>query len=117
MLLDIFFHLNLILSYCFEIEFEEDDLADPYDLYDRFKRSGFLYEFLNALDESEYNELFNDLQALAGIIQESDNTIAGILSQIFKDTPDIIEKIQNAIKEINPETIVSLKDYLEEKRS
>ena len=61
--LDLFFELNLVYMYT-NITFTEKQREDEFKLYDNLKSNGFFELFYNALDETEYNDLLDQLTLL-----------------------------------------------------
>lgn len=86
LLLDVFFHLNLVYLYT-NLEFSEEDREDELNIYDELWNSGFFEYFLSVLPETEYNFLF---EALENILKEENAynlSTAGLISSLIEDLP------------------------------
>ena len=83
---DIFFHLHLVYMYT-DIEFSDEDRANEENLYDKLVNSGFMLEFLHALDEEEYDVLFSYLQSLIKDNMKYRNSAAAVIQSLIQDLP------------------------------
>lgn len=125
LLLDVAFSLNLVYMYS-NIEFSAEDREDEFKLYDELVSSGFMEEFLNHIEDSEYEFLLEMLEEQVKTDKEMDMSTAGIVNSLITDLPaaaqaaaDLVdsfdkEKFQEvtnfakAIREIDNPKIVSL---------
>ena len=79
--IDFYFHLYLVYLYT-DIDFPEEDVNEP-QLYDELKSSGFMSAFLAAMDENEYNELFDLLQEVKEQKNIYNTSIGGVAENIM----------------------------------
>lgn len=93
--LETFFHLNLILMYCQSIDYSDEDIADPLKLYDIYKDSGLLDIIIDAIEDEEYNELWNDLNALVEEKTKYNLSVMGIMNKIQLELPSMVEQLKN----------------------
>lgn len=105
--LDIYFHLHLIYMYS-NLSFTDKQKEDELKLYDCLKSSGFMYHFMNAIDDDEYNYLFEMMQDTINNYRTYRNTAAAVLQSIIQDLPknaqiaaDIVDSFdKNKFKEV-----------------
>lgn len=84
--LDIYFHLHLIYMYT-NLSFTDKQKEDELKLYDCLKSSGFIYQFMNTLDDEEYNYLFEMMQDTVNDYMNYKNTAGAVLQSIIQDLP------------------------------
>lgn len=86
LLLDMYFHLNIIFCYT-DLEFSDEDLGDLMALYDRLESHGFISEIISAMDSDEYKNLVDYLEIMKKEKLEYKNTAAAVLRGIIQDLP------------------------------
>ena len=86
-MLDMYFHLNMVYLYS-NITFTEKQKENEPKLYDAMVSSGFMAAFLQAMDEDEYNAVFNDLQRVRASREKYDLSTAAIVKSLIVDLPE-----------------------------
>lgn len=86
LLLDMYFHLNIIMCYT-DLEFSDEDLSDMMNLYDRLESNGFINEIIEAMDQDEYKNLLDYLDIMKEENLKYKNTAAAVISRIVEDLP------------------------------
>lgn len=86
LLVDTYFHLYLVYLYT-NISFTDKQKDNEMKLYDALKSNGFFEEFLGAMNEDEYNELYNYIEETMEMNLEFKNTAGAVLQTIIQDLP------------------------------
>lgn len=110
LLLDIYFHLNLVYCYT-NVEFSQEDRKDELKLYDELKSSGFLDSFLISMEKEEYDTLLGFLTKMVETSMEYNTTAASIIKSIINDLPknaEIAAKFVENFDEENYKNVVRL---------
>lgn len=84
--LEIYFNLHLIYMYS-NLSFTEKQKEDELKLYDTLKCNGFIDEFLKAMNEEEYQELFDMLLELVEKKEKYKLSIIPIINKITNEIP------------------------------
>lgn len=84
--LEMYFHLHLIYLYT-NLSFTDKQKEDESKIYDSLKSSGFIYQFLNELNDDEYNFLFEMLEETKNELMSYKNTTGSIIKNIIQDLP------------------------------
>ena len=85
LLLDVYFHLNIIYLYT-DIEFTDEDREDELELYDILETNGIIDEVVKILGD-EYKDLRDLLDDMKFNHLNYDNTAAAVLRRIITDLP------------------------------
>lgn len=97
-----FFCLNIVYLYT-NIEFDVDDRVNEGALYDNLIVSGLMDEILEALEEEEYNVLYELLKSTLEAEQSYRSTAAAIISKLIDDLPRNAEAARKTIDDIDKE--------------
>lgn len=84
--LDIYFHLHLVYMYT-NLSFTDKQKEDELKLYDCLKSSGFIYQFMNTLNDDEYSYLFEMMQDTVSDYMNYRNTAGAVLQSLIQDLP------------------------------
>lgn len=84
--LDMYFHLHLVYMYT-NLSFTDKQREDESKLYDCLKSNGFIYQFMNVLEDEEYNYLFEMMQDVVDWRMSYRNTAAAVLQSLIQDLP------------------------------
>ena len=109
-LLTFYFELNLIYMYT-NISFTEKQREDEFKLYDSLKSNGFFEQFFQAINEDEYNELFEQLNAIKNTNVMNRNSIGGILNKLIDDLPANAEAAAKIVESFDPNQFKSVVDF------
>ena len=109
-LLEMHFHLNLILMYS-NIEFSEEDLKDKYKLYDELESSGFIDIFVAHMEANEYNYLTRILDKLVASKMEYKKSISSLYDKAMNDLPQQVEEAKKLIEGIDLSEFENLQTF------
>ena len=112
LLLDAFFHLNIVLCYT-DIVFSPEDMEDKLDLYDRLRTSGLLELILSNMNPKEYSELYQFLIETIEKVEKYSNTAVGLLKSAMINLPDNAKKAVDIFKNLDPAQFKQLADIAE----
>ena len=101
-LLDVYFHLNLIYLYT-DLEFSDEDKADALALYDILDSNGVLDAVIANMDESEYNNLREMIMVMRDRHLSYDGSAAAVLSRIVQDLPKNAAAAKEIVDSFDPE--------------
>lgn len=110
LLVDMYFHLNLIYLYS-NISFTEKQKEDEFKLYNALESSGFLSQFLAAMDEEEYNACFEYLNQVKESRTAYQHSTAGIVKSMIVDLPSNAAAAASLLKDFDEtqfENVLSL---------
>ena len=110
--LDMFFHLNLVYLYT-NLSFTEKQKENESKLYDCIKSSGLLDNILNALNEDEYDELYNMLMVIKTDSMKYKTTAAAILSNFTNSLPKNAEAAAKIVENFDPEKFKQVINFAE----
>lgn len=108
--LNLFFELNLVYMYT-NISFTEKQREDEFKLYDTLRSNGFFELFYEALDDKEYEELFDQIAELKITMEKSKNSIAGVISNIIEDLPVNAEAAAKIVENFDPSQFQAVVDF------
>ena len=90
------------IIYCTNIEFTDEEKADPIKIYDELQNAGLLEKIIEVLpDYWDYNYAHGLVDARIGFI--------GFLNRISEQLPAYVEQLQNELKNISPELLEKIK--------
>lgn len=110
--LDIYFHLHLVYMYT-NLSFTDKQKEDELKLYDCLKSSGFIYQFMNALDDDEYNYLFEMMQDTVNDYMNYRNTAGAVLQSIIQDLPRNAQVAADIVDSFDKEKFKAVVDFAE----
>lgn len=103
LLLEIFFHLNILYLYT-DINFSEEDRLDQMELYDILENNGIIDNVIAIMEENqEYTNLRNLLIQQLKRREKYKGSAAAIIESLVLGLPKNIDVIQNLMKDWNPE--------------
>jgi len=86
------------IIYCTNIEFTDEEKADPIKIYDNLQNAGLLEKIVETLpDYWDYNYAHGLADARTGII--------GWLNRVAKQIPEYVEQLQGELKNLPPELL------------
>lgn len=111
LLLDAFFHLNIVYLYT-DIEFSAEDRADELELYDKLENSGIIDNVIAIIEETEeYTNLRNMfMQQLERNIKYKESA-AATLRSFVQDLPKSAEAAKNIVDNFNPDDYKNVVDF------
>ena len=99
--LDMYFHLNLIYMYT-NINFTDKQKEDESKLYDTLKSNGFIDAFVNAINEDEYDDLYNFLLETEDKIVDYKQSVPSLVQGLINDLPKQAEAMKNIMDNFDP---------------
>lgn len=86
------------IMYCTNIEFTDEEKADPIKIYDELQNAGLLEKIVETLPEYwDYNYAHGLADAKSGFI--------GWLNRFVEQLPTYVEQLQKELKNISPELL------------
>lgn len=110
--LDVFFHLNLVYMYS-NLTFTDKQREDELKLYDALNSSGFMANFIEAMDENEYNACFETIESIAQNMMEYKSTAGAVLQSLINDLPRNAAAAAQFVDGFDPEKFKAVKAFAE----
>lgn len=110
LLLDMFFHLHIIMCYT-DLEFSDEDLEDMMALYDKLESNGFINEIIEAMNQDEYKNLLDYLNIMKKENLEYNNTAAAVISRIIEDLPAKMAEVKDILDQFDPSKYEEVKNF------
>lgn len=111
-LLDAYFHLNLIYLFT-DIIFDEEDRVDELKLFDELRAKGILMAVIDCIPKDLYQELFNYVQSYADKKELFYRSATYNLTQILTILPNTINQLVEAAKNFDVEKYLNVKRFAE----
>lgn len=111
-LLDAYFHLNLIYLFT-DIIFDEEDRADELKLYDELRDKGILMAVIECIPKDLYQELFNYVQSSVEKKELFYRSATYNLTQMLTILPDTINQLVEAARNFDIEKYLNVKRFAE----
>lgn len=108
--LNLYFELNLVYMYT-NISFTEKQREDEFKLYDTLRSNGFFELFYEALDDKEYEELFDQIAELKVTMEKSRGSVAGVIANIIEDLPANAEAAAKIVENFDPSQFQAVVDF------
>ena len=109
-LLDMFFHLNLVYMYT-DILFSEEDREDPAKLYDELRISGFMDEFLKLVNEDEYQELIDNIEEIKESRTNYEANLSSIVGKFIDDLPANAKAALDIVNNFDKDKFSAVQDF------
>lgn len=101
-LLDMYFHLNIIYLYT-DINFSDEDKKDEFALYDILETNEIINKVIAAIGEQEYQSLKDYLEQIKWHNNKFKMSAAGIIRTLSEDLPKNAIAAQEIINNFKPE--------------
>jgi hypothetical protein len=108
--LNLYFELHLVYMYT-NISFTEKQREDEFKLYDTLKSNGFFEKFYQVINEDEYNELFEQLNAIKNASFKNKRSVAAIISGLIDDLPANAEAAAKIVESFDPNQFKAVVDF------
>ena len=108
--LNLYFELHLVYMYT-NISFTEKQREDEFKLYDTLKSNGFFEKFYQVINEDEYNELFEQLNAIKNASFKNKRSVAAIISGLINDLPANAEAAAKIVESFDPKQFKAVVDF------
>lgn len=109
LLLEVFFHLNMIYLYT-DIEFSSEDRQDELKLYDILESNGIIDQVIELLGD-EYKELREEMFTQESLYLEYTNSAAAVLRKIVTDLPKNAAAAKEIVDSFNPDQYKQVVDF------
>lgn len=96
-----------------DVEFDEEDTANEFELYDTLVGSGFFGEVLEAIPTEEWNSVCDNIWEVIENIYKFNNSFVGALNAMTQDYNNLeldINSLQDNMRD--PQNLALLKDVL-----
>lgn len=110
LLLDVYFHLNIIYLYT-NIEFSDEDRLNELELYDKLDTNGIINDVIANMNQNEYNNLKDYLTVMKESHLKYDNTAAAVLQRMIQDLPKNAAAAAEIVNNFNPEQYQAVADF------
>lgn len=110
--MDVYTALEILYAYT-NIDFSEEEKANPAELYDELEKQGIINMVVSAIPEVEYNFLVEGIEETVKAYYSYRNSIKGIIADTVTDYSDLeldAEKIRKDLAD--PDNMALLKDVL-----
>lgn len=108
--LNLYFELHLVYMYT-NISFTEKQREDEFKLYDTLKSNGFYEKFFQVINEDEYNELFEQLNAIKNASFKNKRSVTGLIGEFINDLPANAEAAAKIVESFDPEQYKAVVDF------
>lgn len=102
MKLEVYFNLNIVYMYT-NLEFDADDLADEFKLYDELKTNDVFLSVIGAIPDDEYNDLLNFLTLTQESHEKNQRSAAALLQSVIQDLPKNAAVAREIVENFDPE--------------
>lgn len=111
-LLDAYFHLNLIYLFT-DIVFDEEDRADELKLFDEMRSKGLLLAVIQNIPENLYKELLNFVQTSVEKEELFYRSATYNLTQVLTMLPTTVNQLIEAAKDFDIDKYLNVKRFAE----
>ena len=108
--LNLYFELNLVYMYI-NISFTEKQREDEFKLYDTLKSNGFYELFYQTIDTDEYNELFEQLNAIKEASFRNRTSAGAVINSLIDDLPANAEAAAKIVESFDPKQFKQVIDF------
>ncbi len=110
--LEIYFNLNILYSYT-DLEFSDEERANPEELYDILESNKIFEYIIAGLEKSEYEYLYSYLKAVKEDRISHSNSAAGVIKTLIQDLPKNASAANEILNSFDPEKFKELKNFAE----
>lgn len=111
LLLDMYFHLYLVYMYT-NLSFTEKQKEDEEKIYDCLVSSGFMQYFLGAMEEDEYDSLFDFMMRIKEEKIKSALTTTVVLKKLIDSLPGTMDKTVEVLNGLKQENFSQIQNLL-----
>lgn len=108
--IDIYFHLYLIYMYS-NLSFTDKQKEDELKLYDCLKSNGFVYQFMNCINDEEYNYLFEMMQDTINNYTEHRLSTSAVVQSLIEDLPHNAKVAADIVDSFDKEKFKEVIDF------
>lgn len=110
LMIDVYFHLHLVYMYT-NLSFTEKQKENELKIYDNLRSNGFFEEFLRAMNEDEYNELYNYIHEVTEMTLNYKNTAGAVLQSVIQDLPRNAQAAADIVNSFDPKQYQAVIDF------
>ena len=108
--LNLYFELNLVYMYT-NISFTEKQREDEFKLYDTLKSNNFFEQFFKVINEDEYTELFEQLNAIKNASFTNKMSVGAVINHLINDLPTNAEAAAKIVDNFDPNQYKAVVDF------
>lgn len=109
-LLDTYIQLGIVYLYT-NLTFTDKQREDELKLYDCLKSTGLMDAIINALEETEYDEILEFVQNLEDGDMAYFTSAAAIVNKLVDDLPVNAEAAANIVNNFDPEKLAAVNNF------
>ena len=98
--LEVYFNMYIVYFYT-DLVFEDEEKADPGQLYDELQSNKILTRILGAMDEDEYDYLVDYLDKMRKSQDAYENSAAGVIKMLSQDLPKNAAEAADLLKNVD----------------
>ena len=98
--LEVYFNMYIVYFYT-DLVFENEEKADPGQLYDELQSNGILTRILGAMNENEYDYLVDYLDKMRKAQDVYENSAAGVIKMFIQDLPKNATEAAELLKNVD----------------
>ena len=98
--LEVYFNMYIVYFYT-DLFFEEEEKADPGQLYDELQSNNILTRILGAMNEHEYDYLVDYLDKTRKAQDAYENSAAGVIKMFIQDLPKNATAAADLLKDVD----------------
>lgn len=111
--MDVYSALEIVYAYAPDIEFTEEEKANPADLYDELEKQGIINAIVSAIPKTEYEFVIDGIEKTISAYYSYRNSVKGIIEDITTDYSNLDLDATNIQKKLSdPENLTLLKDVM-----
>ena len=108
--LDMYFHLHLVYMYT-NLSFTDKQKEDEAKIYDALEGSGLLTEILKAMNDAEYNDLWDKLNDYMDAELNYTTTAAAIIRAVINDLPTQAQAAMDIVNNFDKEKFSEVTNF------
>ena len=94
-----------------DIEFEAEDRANKFEIYDELKNSDLLYSILDVFPVNIYKYIREVIEATVTKMEEYENRATSLISKFITDLPANAEAAAKIVDEFDPKKFQQVIDF------
>ena len=110
MVLDFVFNTYVVFCYT-DLEFTDEEKSDLGRIYDELLSNGIIKTVLDAIPQTEYNELFDYLEEKVAAAEKFKNSPAGAVQAFMSELPKSAETAQQIIDSFDKDKFAEVVDF------
>ena len=108
--LEMYFHLHLIYMYT-NLSFTDKQKENEAKIYDTLKSNGFIDNFLETINEDEYDFLFTMINDVMEYEMKYKNSAAAVIQSLIQDLPANAQAAAEIVNSFDPKQYQAVIDF------